>query len=56
MVRRTAEPLTPAQAKARLRRTCRRYDPQRWVQRHPWQALLVAAAAGLLRANIGPRR
>lgn len=51
MARRPPQPLTPAQAKARLRHAARRASPTAWVSRHPLTALATAAAAGFLLAR-----
>ena len=48
MDRRPARPLTPAEAKTRLRRAAGEVGFVPWVRRHPVPALLVGATAGFL--------
>jgi len=48
MDRRPARPLTPAEAKTRLRRAAGEVGFVPWVRRHPVPALLAGATAGFL--------
>jgi hypothetical protein len=42
------EPLTVEMAKARLRATAARVGVRPWIQRHPMQTLVIAAASGFV--------
>ena len=46
MVDPTPHPLTPDEAKARLRLAAHRASPSALVERHPWQALAAALIGG----------
>jgi len=41
-------PLTPEEAKERLRLAAKRASPAGWVRARPWSAISLAFAAGLL--------
>jgi len=53
--RRPDQPLTPVEAKARLRRAAGRVGWAPWVRRHPRTALLGGFAAGFLAGSLSPR-
>lgn len=53
MVGETDGPLTPEQAKARLRSAAERLSPGAWVRGHPWQVSGLAMVAGFIAARIG---
>jgi hypothetical protein len=44
----TPDPLTPTQAKQRLRAAARQASPAVWIRRHPYEAALLGLAAGFL--------
>jgi hypothetical protein len=44
----TAKPLTPEQAKARLRAAADRASPTAWLHQHPWSTLSLAVAGGFM--------
>lgn len=54
MDRPTNEPLTPAQAKERLRAAAREAGVASWVRRHPWQALVGGVSAGFVMGSLPP--
>ena len=45
-------PLTPEQAKARLRAAAERASPAGWIHGHPWQAAGMAMLAGFTIARL----
>ena len=47
------DPLTPEEAKARLRAAAERASPLGWIQAHPWQAAGLALLAGFGVARLG---
>jgi hypothetical protein len=47
MERTTSHPLTPEEAKRRLREAAAATGPSAWVRRHPGDALLFALIGGL---------
>ncbi|HHH35439.1 MAG TPA: hypothetical protein ENK48_01255 [Gammaproteobacteria bacterium] len=46
------QPLTPAQAKARLRLAAERATPAYWLRRRPWRVLLMASALGFVAGRL----
>ncbi len=46
------QPLTPAQAKARLRSAAARATPAYWLHRHPWRLLLMAMGGGFVAGRL----
>ncbi len=44
----TTEPLTPAEAKERLRRAAARASLRTWAESNPWSLLVLALGAGFL--------
>ena len=48
MVSATTEPMSPEQAKRRLRAVTRHTSMTVWVRRHPFEALALGFLAGLL--------
>ena len=52
MVEHTPQPLTPAQAKARLRVAADRISPGYWMRRHPWRLLLLAWGSGFIAGHL----
>ena len=52
MVEHTPQPLTPAQAKARLRAAATRATPGYWLHRHPWRLLLLAWGCGFIAGHL----
>jgi len=46
--RKPDQPLTVEEAKARLRAVAAEATPAAWVREHPWDAVALAFAAGLL--------
>ena len=49
----TTRPLTPAEAKARLRAAAERASPAGWIHDHPWRATGLALLAGFAVARVG---
>lgn len=47
------QPLTPEEAKARLREAALRVSPRHWISRHPVAVLAAALAGGLLIGRLG---
>lgn len=54
MDRDTSQPLTTAQAKARLRTAAQQASPSAWVRRHPLHALSVALLGGFIAGRLRP--
>ena len=54
MDRDTSEPLTPEQAKARLRAAAQQASPSAWVRRHPLHALSAALLGGFIAGRLRP--
>jgi len=56
MAERASRPLSPAEAKARLRAAAERASPAYWVQQRPWRLLGMALCGGFLtgRLRISP--
>jgi hypothetical protein len=52
----SSEPLSTAQAKARLRSAVEGLSPEPWVRDRPWEAMLIAAVSGFLLGVLPPRR
>ena len=48
MARPRPDPLTPEEAKRRLRLRAQRASPAAWLRRHPYEALAAGAALGYL--------
>ncbi|NIR59354.1 MAG: hypothetical protein GWO02_07445 [Gammaproteobacteria bacterium] len=46
------EPLSPEQAKARLREAADNVGVGAWVRRHPYDAVMIAVIAGLLLGGV----
>lgn len=52
MARQPDQPLTPAQAKARLRVAAERATPTYWLRHHPWRVLFMASAVGFVAGHM----
>ena len=48
MADQTPRPLSVAEAKERLRAVAQENTPTAWVRRHPWEAVALAFAAGVV--------
>jgi hypothetical protein len=46
-------PLTPEEAKARLRKAAQQVSLDRWVGQHPWQVLVGALIGGFIVGRVG---
>ena len=46
-------PLTPEQAKERLRAAAGEISPRQWLMRHPWRGVAVALVGGLVVGRAG---
>ena len=55
MDRKTAGPLTPAEAKERLRSAAREVGMTPWIRRHPLESLAAGLALGYLLQSVPPR-
>ena len=47
------QPLTPEEAKARLREAALRLSPRQWIRQHPLAVLAAALAGGLVIGRVG---
>ena len=52
MAERASHPLTPEEAKARLRAAAQQATPAYWVRQRPWQTLLIALCGGFLAGRL----